>query len=44
VRSSRYALDFWGFGESGMKRKSDFVQDPFKHDLKDFPGEDRPTA
>jgi len=44
VRSDLNALDFWGFGESGMKRNSDFVQDPLKHDLKDFPGEDKPTA
>ena len=39
-----YALDFWGFGESGKKRKSYAVQDPFMHKLKNFLDEDKPTA
>ena len=39
-----YALDFLGFVESGQKRKSYTVQDPFMHKLKDFLNEDKPTA
>ncbi|HEY5268805.1 MAG TPA: alpha/beta hydrolase [Anaerolineales bacterium] len=39
-----YALDILGFIESGQKRKSYAVQDPFMHKLKDFLDEDKPTA